>query len=141
MFVIIGILVVLGAVVGGYLMEHGNLSVLMVVIIFGAAIGSLIIAAPPKVLSMIVKSFGKLFSSRTMGKSGYLELLGLLYNIFSKIRKEGLISIEADIESPEKSPLFLKYKAVMSNHHAVSFLCDNLKVIISTNDRLMSWTT
>jgi len=137
MFVIIGILVVLGAVIGGYLMEHGNLSVLVqpaeVVIIFGAALGSLIIAAPPKAISMILKSVGKLFSSGGMGKSGYLELLGLLYSIFSKIRKEGLISIEADIENPEKSPLFLKYKAVMSNHHAVGFLCDNLKVIISTN--------
>ncbi|NOY39463.1 MAG: flagellar motor stator protein MotA [Nitrospirae bacterium] len=137
MFVIIGILVVMGAVVGGYLMEHGNLSVLFqpaeLVIIFGASIGSLIIAAPPKVLSLILKSFGKLFSSGGMGKSGYLELLGLLYKIFSKIRKEGLISIEADIENPGSSPLFLEYRAVMSNHHAVSFLCDNLKVIISTN--------
>ncbi len=137
MMVIIGIFVVLGAVIGGYLMEHGNLSVLFqpaeLVIIFGAAIGALIISSPPKVLSMVLKSFSKLLSPGGMGKAGYLELLGLLYSIFSKIRKEGLISIEADIETPEKSPLFSKYKAVISNHHALSFLCDNLKVIISTN--------
>jgi chemotaxis protein MotA len=137
MFAIIGIAVVLGAVVGGYLMEHGNLSVLFqpaeVVIIFGAAIGSLIIASPPKVLSLIIKSMGKLFGSGGMGKGGYLELLTLLFQIFSKIRKEGLISIEGDIEEPDKSPIFNKHKKVLTNHHAINYLCDNLKVIISTN--------
>ncbi|NOY64243.1 MAG: flagellar motor stator protein MotA [Nitrospirae bacterium] len=137
MFVIIGIAVVLGAVVGGYLMEHGNLSVLFqpaeVIIIFGAATGSLIIASPPKVLSLIIKSIGKLFGSGGMGKGGYLELLTLLFQVFSKIRKEGLISIEADIEEPAKSPIFNKHKKVLSNHHAINYLCDNLKVIISTN--------
>ncbi len=137
MFVLIGIFVVLGAVIGGYIMEHGNLAVLFqpaeVVIIFGAALGSLIISAPPKALKLILKSIGKLLSSGGMGKAGYLELLTLLYQIFSKIRKEGLISIEGDIENPEKSPVFTKYKTVMANHHALNYLCDNLKVIISTN--------
>ena len=137
MLVIIGIGVVLGAVVGGYLMEHGNLSVLFqpaeVVIIFGAALGSLIIASPPRVLALIIKSIGKLFGSGGMGKAGYLELLTLLYHVFSKIRKEGLISVEADIENPEKSPLFNKYKRILANHHALNYLCDNLKVIVSTN--------
>lgn len=137
MIAIVGIFIVLGAVIGGYLMEHGNLHVLFqpaeVVIIFGAALGSLVISAPMKDLIMIMKSLGKLLSSGGMSKQGYLELLTLLFKIFSKIRKEGLISIEADIENPEKSSLFAQYKSVTSNHHALTFLCDNLKVIVSSN--------
>lgn len=137
MIAIVGIFIVLGAVIGGYLMEHGNLHVLFqpaeVVIIFGAALGSLVISAPMKDLIMIIKSLGKLLSSGGMSKQGYLELLTLLFKIFSKIRKEGLISIEADIENPEKSSLFAQYKSVTSNHHALTFLCDNLKVIVSSN--------
>ncbi len=137
MLALIGILIVLGAVIGGYLMENGNLSVLFqpaeIVIIFGAALGSLVIAAPPKSLGMVLKSVGKIFFGKGMGKSGYLELLTVLFQLFSKIRKEGLISIEEDIEHPEKSPLFTKYKSVTSNHHAMEFLCDNLKVIVSSN--------
>ncbi len=137
MLTIVGIIVVLVAVVGGYLMEDGNLHVLFqpaeVVIIFGAATGSIIIASPPKAIRMILKSIGKIFSSGGRGKAGYLDLLVLLYQIFSKIRKEGLISIEAEIENPERSPLFTKYRSVLSDHHTLSFLCDNLKVIISTN--------
>ncbi len=137
MTVIAGIVIVLGAVIGGYLMEQGNLAVLFqpaeLVIIFGAAFGSLVISAPQKDLVMILKSSGKLFSGGGMGKKGYLELLTLLFKIFSKIRKEGLISIEADIEEPEKSSLFGQYKTVVSNHHALTFICDNLKVIVSSN--------
>jgi len=137
MIVIVGIIIVLGSVIGGYLMEHGNLHVLFqpaeLVIIFGAALGSLVIASPPKVLARVFGSAGKLLGSGGMGKSGYLELLVLLSKIFQKIRKEGLISIEGDIENPAKSPIFSRYKAVMANHHAVGYLCDNLKVITTTN--------
>jgi chemotaxis protein MotA len=137
MFAIIGIAVVLIAVIGGYLMEHGNLSVLVqpaeLVIIFGAAMGALIISSPPKVLSMIVKNLGKIISAKTKSKAEYLEALSLLNSIFTKMRKEGLIAIEADIENPQDSPIFSKYSSILSNHHALNFICDNLKVIISTN--------
>lgn len=137
MFVIIGILVVIGSVVGGFLMEGGNLHVLFVpaevVIIFGAAIGSFLIASPPKVLSAVIKELPQLFSPKSYSKADYLDLLSLLYRIFSKIRKEGLISIEADVENPSKSAIFSKHKSVMKNHHAISFICDNLKVMVSTN--------
>jgi len=137
MFAIIGITVVLIAVIGGYLMEHGNLSVLVqpaeLVIIFGAATGALIISSPPKILSMIVKNLGKIISAKTKTKAEYLEALSLLNSIFTKMRKEGLIAIEADIENPQDSPIFSKYSSILSNHHALNFICDNLKVIISTN--------
>jgi chemotaxis protein MotA len=137
MLSIVGIVVVLGAVLGGYSMEHGNFHVLFqpaeVVIIFGAAIGSLIISSPPKVLTNVLKNAGKVISAKSYSKKDYLEVLSLLYNIFSKMRKEGLIAIENDIEKPEDSPIFKKYKSVLSNHHALHFICDNLKVIISAN--------
>ena len=93
MFVIIGMAVVLASVVGGYLMEHGNLSVLIqpaeIVIIFGAATGALIISSPPKVLSIIAKNLGKIISAKTKSKSEYIEALALLNSIFTKMRKEG----------------------------------------------------
>jgi len=137
MFTIIGIVVVFAGIIGGYLMEHGNLHVLWqpaeLVIIGGAAIGSFLIASPPKVIGLVLKSMGTIFGGGGPGKPEYLELLSLLNMIFSKIRKEGLISIESDIEDPKKSPLFSKYKSVVANHHALDFICDNLKVMITTN--------
>ncbi|HET6514363.1 MAG TPA: flagellar motor stator protein MotA [Thermodesulfovibrionales bacterium] len=137
MFAIIGIIVVLGSVIGGFLMEHGNLSVLFqpaeVVIIFGAAIGGFLIASPPKVVSAVFKNIFTVVKSKNLGKTIYLELLSLLFQLFTKIRKEGLISVEADIENPQNSAIFSKYRGVMSNHHAIDFICDNLKVIITTN--------
>lgn len=137
MFAIIGILVVLVSVLGGFLLEKGNLSVLFqpaeFLIIFGAAIGSLLIASPPKVITLIIKHIPLITSSKSHSKGKFLELFSLLYQLFSKIRKEGLISIESDIESPENSPIFKKHKGLLEHAKAVNFLCDNLKVIITTN--------
>ncbi|MBI5408219.1 MAG: flagellar motor stator protein MotA [Nitrospirae bacterium] len=137
MFAIIGIGVVFAAVISGYLMEHGNLSVLVqpaeLVIIFGAATGALIISSPARILPLIVKNIGKVFSAKSRSKAEYIEVLALLNTIFTKMRKEGLIAIEGDIENPETSPIFSKYPGILKDHHALNFICDNLKVIISTN--------
>ncbi|NTU42570.1 MAG: flagellar motor stator protein MotA [Nitrospirales bacterium] len=137
MFTGIGIIIVLGAVIGGFLMEGGNLHILFqpaeVVIIGGASIGAFLISSPGGVVGTVIKSFGRLFGSGKTSKTQYIELLSLLNTIFLKIRKDGLVSIEADIEDPLKSPLFAKYKSVLSNHHALDFICDNLKVMITTN--------
>lgn len=137
MLVILGALVVLGAVIGGYLMEHGNMSVLVqpaeLLIIGGAATGALMISSPPKVMASVLKNVLSIFSSKSRGKGNYLELLSLLYRLFSKIRKDGLISIEADIENPQKSPIFAKYRSIITNRHALNFICDNFKVIVSAN--------
>lgn len=137
MFVIIGVLIVMGSVVGGYILEKGNLSLLFqpieLLIIGGAAAGAFLIGSPLHVVITVIKKVLGTLSAKSYSKKSYLELLTLLFNLFSKIRKEGLISIEADIEDPKKSAIFKKYKSVMSNHHAVDFICDNLKVIVSAN--------
>ena len=137
MFVIVGIIVVLAGVFGGYLMEHGNFSVLIqpaeLVIIGGAALGSLLIASPPRILKLIAKDIGKIFGGGGVSRESYMELLMLLNQLFWKIRREGLLAIEGDVEDPEKSTIFTKFKTVMSNHHALAFICDNFRVIITTN--------
>ena len=137
MFVIIGLVVVIGSVVGGYVLEHGNLHVLFqpveLLIIGGASLGAFIISSPPKVLGQVLKNVLRILSAKSLSKGDILEILGVLNAIFSKMRKEGLIAIEGDIEKPEESPIFAKYPVILKNHHALNYLCDNLKVIISTN--------
>ena len=137
MLIVIGMLVVLGAVIGGYLMEHGNLSVLLqpaeLVIIGGASIGAFLVASPRKVASAVFRQVGSVFRSTDHGKAHFLELLSMLFQIFSKIRKEGLISIEGDIEMPKTSPLFQRYPRIVKDQHIMNFICDNLKVIITTS--------
>jgi chemotaxis protein MotA len=137
MFAIIGCIIVLAGVIGGYLMEEGNLSVLFqpaeLVIIFGAALGGFIISSPSRVISLVAKSIGTILKAKAPSKSKYLELLALLFQIFSKIRREGLVSIEADVEKPDKSPIFQKFPSVLADHHVLTFICDNLKVIATAN--------
>jgi chemotaxis protein MotA len=137
MFAIIGVLIVFGSVVGGYVLEHGNLSLLFqpveLLIIGGAATGAFFISSTPRVFGLVLKSLGSVLAPRSQSKGKYLELLSLLYQLFSKIRKEGLVSIESDIERPEASPIFRKFPSVLANHHMLSFICDNLKVIITAN--------
>jgi len=137
MFVIVGIVVVLGAVMGGFVLEHGNLHVLFqpveLLIIGGAALGAFIIQSPSKVIGIVLKNTMRVFSAKGMSKGQFLEILGVLNAIFTKMRKEGLIAIEGDIENPGQSPIFNKYPSILKNHHALSFICDNLKVIISAN--------
>ncbi|HTG01761.1 MAG TPA: flagellar motor stator protein MotA [Nitrospirota bacterium] len=137
MFAIIGIVIILSAVIGGYLLEGGNLHVLFqpieLLIIGGAAAGAFAISATPRVFGIVLKSLATVLAPKAQSKAKYLELLSLLYQLFSKIRKEGLVSIESDIETPAKSPIFRKYTSVLANHHILSFICDNLKVIITAN--------
>jgi len=137
MFPIIGAVILLGCIISGYLMEEGNLHVLVqpaeLIIIGGAAVGAFIISSTPRVFSLVLKGLASVLGGKSQSKAKYLELLSLLYQLFSKIRKEGLVSIESDIENPDKSPIFRKYPSVLSNHHVLSFICDNLKVIITAN--------
>lgn len=137
MLVIVGGLIVLGAVVGGYLMEHGNLSVLFqpaeVVIIFGAAIGALVISSPMHVLMGVIKgALSVMMGGGGYSKKDYMEALLLLTEIFTKIRKEGLISIEQDVEEPENSTIFSKYPKFIKNHHALRLLTDTLRTVMTT---------
>lgn len=137
MFVIIGILMVLGMIVAGYLMEHGNLSVLFqpaeFVIIFGAAIGSFVISNPKKIIVMTIRDILKVFTAPDIGKAHYIELLLCLNEIFFKVKREGFLAIEQDVDNPHESATFTKYKSVIADHHVMNFICDNFRTIISTN--------
>ncbi len=137
MFVIAGILLVFGSVICGYLMEHGNLSVLIqpaeIVIIFGAATGSLVIASPRKVLFLITRNLSTILQSNEITKEAYLDLMVLLNRLFRKIRKEGLLAIEADVDNPKQSQIFSSHKSIISDQQSLDFICDNLRVIISTS--------
>lgn len=134
MLPIIGLIIVFGSIIGGYLLEHGNLSVLVqpaeFVILGGAAIGSLVITCSPKMLVKLLKDLPAVFKPGSLDKKAYLDLLSLLYLLFSKARKDGLLSLEKEIESPKSSALFQKFPAVLKNHHAIEFLCDNFRVFI-----------
>jgi chemotaxis protein MotA len=136
MFVIIGIGVVLAAVIGGYLMEHGNLSVLFqpaeLVIIFGAATGGFLISSPLKVIKAVVGSLARMFSYKNYGKADYVDALMLLNGIFYKIRQQGLVSIESDVDAPSESALFSKYPNILKNHHAIDLITDTLRTVMTT---------
>ncbi len=134
MLAIVGIVVVFGAVITGYVLHHGNIMVLYqpteFIIIGGAALGSLIIMSSPKLMKDILKSFPGMLKGNKMNKKKYLEVLGLLYIIFSKIRKEGVLTIETEIEKPKESKLFGEYPVVAKDHHLLDFICDNLRVFV-----------
>ena len=135
MFAIIGIVVVFGAIIGGYLMEHGKLLVLMqpaeLVIIFGAAIGTVLIANPLPVVVQMGKGIVGVFGSSKFNSGFYLENLKMLNEVFNYARKSGMAKLEADVEDPSKSQLFSKYKNFAKNHHAVYFVCDTLRMAIT----------
>jgi chemotaxis protein MotA len=135
MFAIIGIVVVIGAIIGGYLMEHGILAVLVqpaeLVIIGGAALGTLFIANPmPVIIKLFTGLIGVLKGSR-YNKALYLETLKMLNALFVSARKNGATKLEADIEDPHKSDTFNKFPGFLADHHAVDFLCDTVRMSVS----------
>jgi chemotaxis protein MotA len=135
MFSIIGIVVVFGAVLAGYLMEHGKVMVLMqpaeLVLILGAAIGTVLIANPLYILMAIGKGIGGAFGESPFTKQRYLETLKMMYELFSRARKEGLMSLEIDSDAPEQSLIFSRYPSFMKDHHALAFVCDSLRLAAS----------
>jgi chemotaxis protein MotA len=135
MFSIIGILIVFGAVIGGFLMEKGPLPVLLqpseLVTIGGAAIGTLLVANPMHILQKIFKDLLRVIAGSKLSKQRYLDTLKMMFLLFNKARKEGLVAIEGDIEEPEKSTLFSKYPAFLSDHHVRDFVCDTMRMAIT----------
>jgi chemotaxis protein MotA len=135
MFVVIGVLVVVGAVVGGYLMEHGQLAVLFqpaeLVIIGGAALGTLLIANPLPVVVRVLKNLLGLLKGSGFSKAHYLETLRMLNDLFVHARKNGMNKLEEDVENPKNSEVFKKYPRFLNDHHAVAFVCDTLRMAIS----------
>jgi chemotaxis protein MotA len=135
MFVIIGMLVVLGAIIGGYLMEHGKIAVLMqpaeLVIILGAGIGSVLIANPLHILKNIVGRGLSALKPSKFTKQYYLNTLKMYYELLNKARKGGLLAMEADIEAPDKSEILSKNQDFIKDHHTRDFLCDTLRMAIT----------
>jgi chemotaxis protein MotA len=137
MFVIIGYIVVCGTIFGGYALAGGHLGGLWqpleVLMIFGGAIGAFIVGNDVKALKSTVKALPTLFKGSKFNKALYLDLLSLLYEILTKIRKDGMMSIETDVENPESSPLFSKYPKILHDHHVMDFICDYLRLMVSGN--------
>jgi chemotaxis protein MotA len=135
MFAIIGIVVVIGAIVGGYLMEHGHLEVLVqpaeLVIIGGAALGTLLIANPLPTVIKIFKGVLSILKGSPYTKAFYMETLKMMNELFMTARKNGMGRLESDIEDPHKSQVLSKYPKFLANHHAVHFVCDTLRMAIS----------
>src|ERR1700754_686542 len=135
MFVIIGIVIVFGAVLGGYLMEHGHIMVLMqpaeLLIIGGAAIGTVLVGNPLHILKKIAAGFVVALKGSPFTKQRYLDLLKMLYDLFNKARHEGLIALETDVEQPDQSPIISQYPQFLHDHHACDFLCDTMRMSVS----------
>lgn len=135
MNLIVGSLIVIGCIIGGYVLEHGHLAALFqpieLLIIGGAAFGATFISHPMPVIKAAVGGVLGLLKGSSYKKEKYMDLLALLYALFSKIRKDGLIALEADIEDPEKSAIFSAYPSVLADHHALDFICDYFRMMVS----------
>lgn len=131
---IIGLLVVTGSVFGGYILSHGNIRILTqpyeLLIIFGAASGAFIASNPGTVIKDVFRNFPTLLKGSKYNKQSYLDLLALMYELFAKARKEGLMALENDIEEPGESEIFKRYPKILKDHHALDFICDYLRLMV-----------
>jgi chemotaxis protein MotA len=137
LLVIIGYIVVLASVFGGFVLEEGHLAALFqpveLLMIGGAAFGAFFVGNNGKTVRATLKALPQIFQGSRYTRELYMELMSLLFDVLSKVRKEGLMSIEGDIEAPEESPLFSKYPAVLADHHVVEFMTDYLRLMVSGN--------
>jgi chemotaxis protein MotA len=135
MFAIVGILLVFGAVIGGFLMEKGQLAVLMqpaeFLIIIGAGLGTLLIANPLHTLKGIFSGALGVFGKSRFGKERYLSTLKMMFELLNKVRRAGMLSIEMDIEQPDESVIFKAYPEFLRDHHVRAFVCDTLRMAVT----------
>jgi chemotaxis protein MotA len=138
MLVIIGSVVVIACVVGGYIANGGHLDVLWqpfeLIIILGAAIGSFVTANRRPVLAATGGAVMGLLKGEKHNKEAYLELLSLMYSIFKIAKSKGALALEAHVENPDESAVFAQFPVFMSQHHAVVFLCDYLRLLTLGSD-------
>jgi chemotaxis protein MotA len=139
MFVIVGWLICLGCVFGVYIFHGGNISVILkalpfeMITIGGATIGAFIANNQMKVIKKTMAGLGACFKGSKYTKARYMDLMALMYDILQKARKEGLMAIEKDVETPEESEIFKKYPTVGTDHHVVEFITDYLRMMVSGN--------
>ncbi len=134
MFTIIGLLVVVGSVLGGFSIAGGQIPALFhvseITVICGTALGTTLISTPPPILFGIGGRLGRLMAPSPFSKELYLDALKLLFELFQVARRDGLVAIESHIEGPEKSAIFKRYPRILAHHHAVTFLCDSLRLVL-----------
>ena len=135
MFVIVGVIVVFAALIGGFVLAGGNIVILLVIpeyiIIIGVAIGSLLIGNPLPILKRILNGIIGAFKGQKTKPTDYIELLKMMYEVFQFAKREGLIALEPHVESPESSTILTKYPSFLANKPAVEFFCDTLKIVLS----------
>lgn len=133
MRLIVGIVVVIGAVIGGYMAMGGHVEVLWqpfeAVIILGAAAGAFVIGNTGPVLKQTMGVFGTLLRGPKYNKAAYVELLGLQFTLFKLVQSRGVLALEQHVENPESSPIFARFPKFAANHHAVEFLCDYMRMM------------
>lgn len=137
MLVIVGYIVVLGSVFGGYAIAGGHLGGLWqpveLLMIGGGALGAFFVGNNMKAVKATFKSAPAIFKGSKYNKETYMELMALMYELLGKVRKEGMMSIEGDVEKPEESPIFSKYPKILADHHVVEFITDYLRIMVSGN--------
>lgn len=134
MIQIFGSIVVVGCVVGGFILEGGHLLALWhpteVLIIVGAAFGAFITSNPPKVCKGAFTGAISYVKGPRYKREDYVQLLKLLYEILVKIRKEGLMAMEGDLEAPDGGVLFKNYPRIVADHHLMDFIRDCLRLMV-----------
>jgi chemotaxis protein MotA len=139
MFVLVGYLVVFAAVFGGYAVAGGSFGVIIhaapheLLVIGGAALGAFFVGNSPKIIKATFAALPTLLKGSKYTKARYMELMALLYTILNKARKEGLMAIESDVESPHESELFKQFPNISADHHLVEFMTDYLRLMVSGN--------
>jgi chemotaxis protein MotA len=137
MLVIVGYVVVCASIFGGFAMAGGHLGALWqpleLLMIFGGAAGAFFVGNNMTAIKATVKDLPTVFKGARYSKDTYMELMALMYELLTKVRKEGLMSIEGDVEKPEESPVFSKYPKILSDHHVVEFITDYLRIMVSGN--------
>jgi len=138
MFVLIGSLVVLGSIIAGYTMHGGHLLILFqvteIIIIGGAALGSLLISNPMSVTKRLFKGVLAVIKGSKLTPASYEELLRVFHALVGLSRREGIIALEKHVEQPHQSSIFQAAPKLLANHHALSFFCDTLRTIVSGAD-------
>lgn len=135
MLVIVGYIVILVSVFGGFVLAGGHIASLWqpveLLMIGGGAVGSFVVGNNSKAIKATLKALPTLFKGSRYNRALYMDMMALLYELLTKIRKEGLMSIEGDVDAPESSPLFSKYPTIQADHHIVEFLTDYLRLMVS----------
>ncbi|MAR91634.1 MAG: flagellar motor stator protein MotA [Pseudomonadota bacterium] len=137
MLKIVGFIIVTASVLGGYVLSHGELLTLWqpyeLLIIGGAALGAFVVSNPPHVILEVFRATFRCLLGQRYGQALYMDLLSLLYELFNKARRSGLMSIEDDVENPEASDIFERYPRITGEPQLLEFICDYLRIISTGN--------